>query len=147
MTDAQPHTALHGVTPANQDNPEVLHEASDVNIRAILGFGAGLLVAAVLIHFMVWLLFLYFSGREATRDAAGYPLAAGQAARVPPEPRLQTTPREDLRALRAREEEILNNYSWVDKTTGVVRIPIEEAMKLTLQRGLPARAASGEAKK
>lgn len=146
MTDASPNTALHGVTPANQDHPEVLHEASDVNVRAILGFGAGLLVAAVLIHFMVWLLFLYFSGREATRDAAGYPLAAGQAARVPPEPRLQTTPREDLRALRAREEEILNSYGWVDKTTGVVRIPIEEAMKLTLQRGLPARAAA-EAKK
>ena len=146
MTDAQPHSAGHGVTPANQDNPEVLHEGSDVNVRAILGFGAGLLVAAVLIHFMVWLLFLYFSGRETTRDAADYPLATGQATRVPPEPRLQTTPREDLRALRAREEEILSSYGWVDKTTGVVRIPIDEAMKLTLQRGLPARAAA-EAKK
>ena len=146
MTDAQPHTAGLGLTPANQDNPEVHHEGSDVNVRAILGFGAGLLVAAVLIHFMVWLLFLYLSGREATRDAADYPLAAGQATRVPPEPRLQTTPREDLRALRAREEENLGSYGWVDKTTGVVRIPIDEAMKLTLQRGLPARAAA-EARK
>ena len=142
MTDPQPQTAGHGVTPANQNNSEVHHEGSDVNVRAILGFGAGLLVAAVLIHFIVWLLFLYLSGRDATRDAADYPLAAGQATRVPPEPRLQTTPREDLRALRAREEEILSSYGWVDKTTGIVRIPIDEAMKLTLQRGLPARAAA-----
>jgi hypothetical protein len=145
MTDAPQHTAGHGFAPANPDNPEVEHEGSDVNVRAILGFGAGLIVAAVAIHFIVWLLFLYLSGAEATRDTADFPLAAGQAARVPPEPRLQTTPREDLRALKAREEEILSSYGWVDKTTGVVRIPIDEAMKLTLQRGLPARAA--EAKK
>ena len=146
MGDAHPNAAGHGLMPANQDNPEVRHEGTDVNVRAILGWGAGLLVAAVLIHFVVWLLFLYLSGRETTRDAVDYPLAAGQATRVPPEPRLQTTPREDLRALRAREQEILSSYGWVDKPTGVVRIPIDEAMKLTLQRGLPARAAAGEAK-
>ena len=144
---AQQHTVGDGLTPANPDNPDVSHEGTDVNVRAILGWGAGLLVAAVLIHFVVWLLFLYLSGRETTRDAVDYPLAAGQATRVPPEPRLQTTPREDLRELRAREDEILNSYGWVDKPTGVVRIPIDEAMKLTLQRGLPARAASGETKK
>jgi hypothetical protein len=147
MTDAQPRTVGHGLPPANQDNPEVHHEGSDVNVRAILGFGAGLFVAAVAIHLMVWLLFFYFSGREEMRAVADYPLAAGQAARVPPEPRLQINPREDLRALRAREEEILNGYGWVDKTAGVVRIPIDEAMKLTLQRGLPARAPSREAGK
>jgi hypothetical protein len=146
MTDAPQHTAGHGLPPANPDNPEVEHEGSDVNVRAILGFGGGLVVAAVVIHFLVWLLFLYFSGAAATRDTAAFPLAAGQATRVPPEPRLQTTPREDLRALKAREEEILGSYGWVDKTTGVVRIPIDEAIKLTLQRGLPARAAA-EARK
>ena len=141
------HPAGPGFAAATPDNPEVQHEGSDVNVRAILGFAAGLIVAAVLIHFVVWLLFLYLSGAEATRDTADFPLAAGQAARVPPEPRLQTTPREDLRTLRAREDEILGSYGWVDKATGVVRIPIDEAMKLTLQRGLPARSVPGEAKK
>jgi len=87
----------------------------------------------------VWLLFLYFSGREAARVASQYPLAAGQETRVPPEPRLQTHPREDLLALRAREDAVLNSYGWVDKTAGVVRIPIDEAIKLTAQRGLPVR--------
>jgi hypothetical protein len=59
---------------------------------------------------------------------------------VPPEPRLQEHPREDLSELRAREDEILSSYGWVDRNAGVVRIPIDAAMKLTLERGLPARA-------
>ena len=129
------------------DALEVGHEESDVNVRGVLGFGAGLFVAAVLIHVMVWLLFLYFSGREAARVPSEYPLAAGQETRVPPEPRLQTHPREDLQALRAREDAVLNSYGWVDKPAGVVRIPIEEAIKLTAQRGLPVRQGSGGMRK
>ena len=39
------------------------------------------------------------------------------------------------------QQEILNSYGWVDKQNGVVRIPIDQAMRLTLERGLPARAA------
>jgi hypothetical protein len=128
------------------DTP-VGHEGTDVNIRAVLGFGAGLFVAAVLIQFMVWLLFLYFSGREAARVAPEYPLAVGEQTRVPPEPRLQTNPREDLRILRAREDGVLNSYGWVDRTAGVVRIPIDEAIKLTVQRGLPVRQGKGDTKK
>jgi hypothetical protein len=125
--------------PSAHDNPAVEHETTDVNVRGILGFGLGLLAVGVAIHVIVWLLFLYFSNREATRTPAQYPLAAGQQTRLPPEPRLQTNPREDLRALRAREDDILNGYSWVDRPAGIVRIPIEEAMKLTVERGFPVR--------
>ena len=129
------------------DEPAARHEESDVNVRGVLGFAAGLLVTAVLIQFMVWLLFVYFSGREAARVVPEYPLAAGEQTRVPPEPRLQTNPREDLRALRAREDAVLKSYGWVDKTAGVVRIPIDEAIKLTVQRGLPVRRGREETRK
>src|SRR5438067_9402746 len=130
-----------GATDDGSDNPAVHHEESDVNIRAILGFGAVLIVAAVVIHFGVWLLFGFFENREARRVAPEYPLAAAAAARVPPEPRLQINPREDLRELRENEDAILNGYGWVDTNAGIVRIPIDEAMKLTVQRGLPVREA------
>jgi hypothetical protein len=70
-----------------------------------------------------------------------YPLALAQEKRVPPEPRLQTDPRQDLADLRAKEDETLNSYGWVDRNAGVVHIPIDEAIKLTLARGLPAREA------
>jgi hypothetical protein len=120
------------------DNPEVRHEESDVNVRAIFAFCAGLVAVGVAVHFGVWLMFQYLTGREAAREPIAYPLAAGQN-RLPPEPRLQTNPREDLRALRAREDEILTTYAWVDKNGGVVRVPIDVAMKITLKRGLPTR--------
>lgn len=126
----------------HHDNPEVRHEGSDVNVRGILIFGLGLFVTAAAIHVLVWLLFLYFAGREATRGATTYPLAADQQTRVPPEPRLQANPREDMRLLREQEDAILKSYGWVDRPAGVVRIPIEDAMKLTVKRGLPARAAA-----
>lgn len=126
--------------PAHPHNPDLNRETSDVNVMSVLGFGAGLIVAAALIHFLVWLLFMYFSTREAQRVAPQYPLAAGQIERLPPEPRLQTNAREDLRDLRAHEDALLSSYGVVDKDAGVVRIPIDEAMKLIVQRGLPARA-------
>jgi hypothetical protein len=131
-----PHTAAHG---DDATNPSTRHETSDINIRGVFAFAAGLFMTAVLVHFLVWLLFMFFNGREAMKVAPQYPLAAGQQNRVPPEPRLQTNPREDLRELRANEDAILNDYGWVDKNKGLVHIPIRQAMKLTIERGLPSR--------
>lgn len=55
-----------------------------------------------------------------------------------PTPRLQTDDgNQDVADLHARENLLLNNYSWVDESKGTVRIPIERAMELIAQRGLP----------
>ena len=94
---------------------------------------------------LVWLLFTYFQRREAQSGVRDFPLAVEQQNRMPPEPRLQTNPREDLRVMREREEAILNSYG-LDRDTGAVRIPIQEAMKLTVQRGLPARRGNEPAR-
>ena len=122
------------------------HEESDVNILGIFAFAGGLLATGIFIHLMVWLLFSYLSTREAAKTAPQFPLAATQEQRLPPEPRLQTNPRQDLQDLRAQEDELLNSYRWVDRNAGIVRIPIDEAMRLTLQRGLPARPAGQKEK-
>jgi len=132
----RPHAADAAGDPA--DNLDVHHEESDVNIRAIFGFGAGLMAVALVVMLAIYVLFGVFDGRERVSGPAEYPLAA-QAPKVPPEPRLQEHPREDLSELRAREDEILTSYGWVDKNAGIVRIPIDAAMRLTLERGLPAR--------
>jgi hypothetical protein len=120
------------------------HEESDIDVRTILGVGAGLIVAGVVIGAVVWALFAYLSNREAQGVLTEFPLASGQAQRLPPEPRLQTDPREDLRALRQSEDNVLQSYGWIDKNTGVARIPIDQAMRLTLERGLPVRAEGGK---
>jgi len=134
----------HG-RPLDHD-PHVHHEASDVNIRAIFGFGAGLAVVAAIIHVLVWLLFMYFTGREAVKAPRQFPLAATEQQQLPPEPRLQITPRQDLQNLRAAEEKVLNGYGWVDRNAGVVHIPIDAAMQRVVEQGLPARPDNREAR-
>ncbi len=84
-------------------------------------------------------LVLFFTGRSAQTGPREFPLAVTHEQRLPPEPRLQTNPREDLADLRRAEERVLDSYGWVDKDAGVVRIPIDDAMRLTVERGLPAR--------
>jgi hypothetical protein len=129
------------IPPSNaaQTHAVVHHETSDANVNGVFAFGAALMLAAAIIYLLVWLLFGYFASREAGSGVRDFPLAAEQQNRLPPEPRLQTNPRQDLLDLRAAEDTVLNSYGWVDKTGGVVRIPIDEAMKLTVARGLPAR--------
>jgi len=115
------------------------HEESDANISGVFAFGVALTVVTIVIFFVVGGLFKYLDAREARQATPDYPLAATQENRLPPEPRLQINPRQDLADLRAREEQTLTGYSWVDRNAGIVRIPIDEAIKKTLERGLPAR--------
>jgi len=124
------------------DQSDVHHEESDVDSRTILLFGAGLVVTALVIHGVVALLFVLLNTRQ-IEGPAQFPLAAG-AARIPPAPRLQEDPIRDLRELRVSEDAVLNGYGWVDREAGTVRIPVTEAMRLTLERGLPARQATGD---
>jgi hypothetical protein len=137
---------IHSTDAAGLHEAPVHHETSDANIRGVLAFGAGLFITGVFIHFLVWLLFGYFAGREAQHAAPEFPLATAQEHRLPPEPRLQTDPRQDLLDLRAQEDKVLDSYGWVDRGSGVVRIPIGEAMKLTIERGLPSRPESTAAR-
>ena len=60
-----------------------------------------------------------------------------------PSPRVQTDDgNEDTAELHAREDLLLNNYSWADRSKGKVRIPIARAMELIAQRGLPVAPAA-----
>lgn len=121
------------------DNPEVVHEESDVNVRAILGFGLALFVVAVVVHVFLWWLQGFYQQQTQREQTQTYPLAASSQNEVPPAPRLQSNPQQDMRDLRSRHRELLNGYGWVNRDGGVARIPIEEAMKIVVQRGLPTR--------
>lgn len=63
----------------------------------------------------------------------------------PPQPWLQVIPAQDLQEFHQRESETLNSYGWVEPAAGVVHIPIERAMELTLERGLPVRGEPAKA--
>ena len=60
-----------------------------------------------------------------------------------PTPRVQLDDgNQDVADLHAREDLLLENYSWVDVSHTRVRIPIERAMELIAQRGLPIASAA-----
>lgn len=134
-------------------NPETHHERSDVNVRALLWFAVIFVVFGVFTHFLLWALFKQFA-REARRDVRP-PLTAMQRptdAGVPQEPRLQPfpteeggqlmpptrdTPVKDMESMQRSEEQALHNPGWIDRQKGIVRLPIDVAKQLALQRGLP----------
>lgn len=128
----------YGLTPAGAG-----HEHTDANVWVIVKFMLWLAAAAIIIHIGMGLIFgLFVETREETDPL--YPLAAGQAQRVPAEPRLQGIPVNDIYRFRLQEQQVLEGYGWISRDGGRVQIPIEEAMRLTVERGLPARAAQPE---
>ena len=98
-------------------------------------------IAALLTHLLMWGLFeLFVKTRNDAAPAAEFPLAAQQERRLPAGPRLQAIPANEIYEFRQRENTELREYGWVDRNAGTVRIPIEKAKELLLQRGLPSRA-------
>jgi hypothetical protein len=62
-----------------------------------------------------------------------------------PQPRLQMDDGNfDVADLHAREDILLDNYTWIDESKGTVRIPIDQAMQIVAQKGLPVAPASEE---
>ena len=130
--------------PEPRDNPDVVHEHSDINVRAVLWFAGILAAVAVVIYVAVWWQFRTYRDGQARDKASAFPLAAGRD-KLPPEPRLEPinrlegVPDTQFDERLAAREAKLHRYGWVDKEKGIAHIPIEEAMRL-LENQLPARA-------
>ena len=135
--DAIGHTAAdaqYGPTPSGAG-----YEHTDAHVWIIVKFVLWLGAAAIVIHFGLGLLFRLFVSQRIENAGPRYPLTSSEVTKLPPEPRLQRFPREDVYNFRRGEEEFLNGYGWVNKGAQTVHIPIEDAMKFTVQRGLPTR--------
>jgi hypothetical protein len=125
-------------TPTHTDNGRG-HEESDANVSAVTKFGIGLaIISVVVLVLMVWLQ-NFFSNQ--TRRATPPPSPFMVERQLPPGPRLQVAPAKDLQEVRAAEDSVLNSYGWVVRDAGVVHIPIEHAIELVVQKGLPVRSA------
>ena len=141
MTPTDPSSRRgHHYTDAEMHNDDVAHEHSDIDIRTVLTFGAGLAVVVITAAALMYALFLVLEGQAERRDPEISPVAmpSGQEA---PAPRLLTNEPASLSKFRAEETKKLEGYAWVDERSGVARVPIEQAKKLILQRGLPVRAS------
>ena len=141
MADRHSTDALHGA-------PISTVQEDKIDLRGIFGFAIGLAVVIVVVEIAMALwLRLGVNAIDASNPPRVFPLAAEPDDRRPPEPRLQEfrQSREDLKNLRAAEDADLTGYHWVDRNKNIVRIPVADAMRLTLQRGLPARSQAADA--
>lgn len=142
-------------------NPDVAHEESDVAVRPLLWFVGGLTAFTIIVCLVVLLMFTYFLKREQAQELAPSPLARRGDERLPPEPRLQLAPgwqvttddgqahkldyqtnnaghvpqpHSEYLLIRDEWQRELEDYGWADQQAGTVRVPVDRAMQLYLQR-------------
>lgn len=145
-------------------NVEVTHEASDVNVRAVLTFVLVLTIATATISVGLWMLFRYFNADEAKQKPPG-PMALTRDERLPPEPRLQAAPgfavtlengervnlqnqapQAEYRVLKREWERVLRG-EVKDRSGNPVAMPIDQAIQQVVSgEGLPTRTKTAPGK-
>ena len=138
-------------------NPAVDFDRTDLSPRGVLLFLAGLLVAGIFIELVIWGMFRFLSHSTLFVQGNPSPMMQVQKAmpetapgadlqntqpvnpQVFPEPRLQTNDASDMDALLRQEKKVLYPEEPFEDSTGAVHIPIDQAMALIVQRGLPVQ--------
>ena len=137
----------------HQEHEEVAYEREDLSPRGIFAFLIGLALLGVLIHFALKGMYGYLDSYQKQHQPRLNPLVSqtendsrkvsnADIARFP-QPRLETNERLEINDFRLQEEKKLNSYDWIDQKAGIARIPIDRAMQLLAQRGLPTRPQPG----
>ena len=114
------------------------HETKDASILGVVLTGVGLAIGAAIALSIVYGIFHFLSTQPAT-TAPPNPMAETSVQQFPPAPRVEEHPAVEIQELHAKEDSLLSTYGWTDKEAGVVRIPIDRAIDLELQRGFPVR--------
>ena len=134
-------------------NEEMDFEREDLGAKPILIFLLSLTIGCVLVALVLKGLYSYLDTYEGRHQPVQNPLARSTTADTRiveqgdiknfPQPRLETDETTEINNFRMQEEQTLNSYGWVDHSAGVVHIPIDRAMQLLAQRGLPTRPQAG----
>jgi hypothetical protein len=126
-------------------------ERQDLPVSGILYFLLILVVVTVLCMFGLRGLYVFLDHREKALQPPVNPLVTNLPADTRhisseyprsafPNPKLEEDERGQLNRSRLEEDKTLNTYGWADEKAGTVRIPIERAMDLLVQQGLPVRS-------
>ncbi len=139
-----------------QRNPETSFEREDLSTRGVFVFMIGLAVVGLVIYFIIGGMYSFLDKYEHDQMTTASPLVTsrGPAARVVTKdymekfkangaPVLESNERGQFKDFLLKQEDQLNSYGWVDQQAGVAHIPIERAMDLVAERGLPVRPSGG----
>ena len=117
------------------DNPDIGYEVADANIRQVVIAGIGLAVATAIACFAMYFLFNLLKQSGGPAQTVN-PMAPPRT--LPPEPRVEEKPWMQHVNVLTKDDQVLNTYGWTNKGSGLVRIPIDKAMDIVAQRGLPS---------
>src|SRR5712692_9315999 len=129
----------------NQPNHDGF-EQEDLSSRSALYFLAGLVLVCVVVYLVVFGMYRFLDSYATAHQPPMSPMVTPQAdtravtpenAETFPQPRLEENERTQLRSFIEDQDRKLATYDWLDKDRGTVRIPIDRAMDLIVQRGLP----------
>lgn len=129
------------MTDTNSQHAAPAHTEGDgVNYRGIVVFIVILVATTVVCELIVVGMFKFYDASYKANDVARAPLSA-PAGTLPPAPNLLLNEPANLQQFRERELNELTTYGWLDKSAGAVRLPIDRAKDLVIERGLPVRSA------
>ncbi len=116
------------------------HERTDAAAGPLARVGIAMAVLIAFSFVSMVILFKVFAYYQPFFDEEPHALA--DLREVSSEPRLQVDPPQQKFELKEIEQTVLTTYDWVDRERGVVRIPIDRAMDILAQRGLPVKTGS-----
>ena len=111
----------------------------EISVRVVLGFTLFLFVLIVFALGLMWVMSKAVKKEIAGRQVPPPPLAGARENPLPPAPRLETSPARELAALRERENAVLSAYAWVDRAKGIAEVPVDRAIEIAIEKGLPIR--------
>jgi uncharacterized iron-regulated membrane protein len=119
------------------------YEIRDTHVRPLVWITISIILLVVVTAAVVWLMLAGYDRFVRSRAAQAPSLRPQGQVRLPPNPRLQVDPAGDMARFRAEEKAILTSYAWENETSGIVRIPVERAMEIVLEKGFPVAADAG----
>jgi hypothetical protein len=117
------------------------HEERDVHVGPIVILGIVLLAGTALSLLLMDWTFDYLNAQEDRAQREPASLLRAENPPPPPRPAFQMYPAAELREVKAAEKAHLASYGWVDRENGVALIPVERAMEIVAEGGLPELAA------
>lgn len=142
MTPTDEPLGAHHYTDDEMHNEDVAHELTDANVRTVLAFGAGILATVAVSAILMYGYMRFLEHQAVSRDPHLSPYA--QTGGTPRGARLLTDEPANLRKFRQEEQGKLQGYGWTNQTQGLAHVPIDEAIKLVVQHGLPTRAGASD---
>lgn len=114
------------------------YERSDADASATLRAGLWVLGVMFLTALLVVPIYRLLAERESALQPEPMQVAKSETSEPAATfPKLVESEPRVLGEFRAQEDALLGSYGWVEKDKGIVRIPIDEAMRIVAERGLP----------